>query len=55
MTVSPPPCPRCGGPMRLAAHLPPQGELPAVSGYWCDACKIEQTIEEDGGLATSTA
>jgi hypothetical protein len=40
-------CPRCRKSLRQTAHLPAEGQLPAVSGYWCDDCKIEHTVEED--------
>jgi hypothetical protein len=47
-TVSPAPsCPHCGQPMRRTAYLPSENAFPAVSGFWCDACRVEQTIEED--------
>lgn len=38
-------CPRCGEEMRLAVTLPAKGNLPAVEGYRCDSCGIEQTFE----------
>lgn len=47
MTPPPLPCPRCGKLMTLAARLPATNDLPAVAGYWCADCKVEQTIEED--------
>jgi hypothetical protein len=33
--------------MKLAARMPATDQFPAVAGYWCAACKIEQTFEED--------
>ena len=42
-----PECPQCCMTMRRAAYLPSQDGLPAVTGYRCDTCKVEQTFEED--------
>jgi len=50
-SLRPPTCPDCGEPMTFVAQLPPKGELPGVSGYWCDDCQIEQTEEDEHGPA----
>ncbi|MFN3351771.1 hypothetical protein [Pseudorhodoplanes sp.] len=40
-------CPHCKQRMSVRAYLPRSGALPAVAGYWCEACRQEFTIEID--------